>query len=94
MQFECEKIVILVLHSTLRYHVSLGVPLALPDLLFFCNGILWSCYQNSTFPLRFGYKAGSWKQLLEEVACCPLKPAIHRRRVSTAALLPRLVITW
>ena len=59
MQFECEKIVILVLHSTLRYHVSPQVSLALPDLLFFCNGIFWSPYQNSTFPLRFDYKADS-----------------------------------
>jgi hypothetical protein len=37
----CEKVIILVLHSTLRCHVSLpGVLLTLPDVLFFCNGIL------------------------------------------------------
>jgi hypothetical protein len=49
----CEKVVNLVLHSTLRYHVSLSpsVLLTLPDLLFFCNGILWFCCQNSTLSI-------------------------------------------
>jgi hypothetical protein len=50
--------------------------------------------RTTTLPLRFDYKAGFWKQPLEDLAYCPLKPTVPYQRVSAAAPLPRPVITF